>query len=126
MDDESSALRVEGYFDDRDVERLNPMPPALGACKGRLDELLELARKGKVDIVYIALPLRAESRISEIVRRLADSTASVYVVADFLVSISSTPSGRTYTACPWSACSRATFYGVNGWLKRVEDWSSAA
>ena len=85
MDDPSSALRVEGYFDDRDPERLNPMPPALGGRKGRLDDLLELARKGKVDIVYIALPLRAESRISEMVRRLADSTASVYVVADFLV-----------------------------------------
>ena len=121
MDDESSALRVEGYFDDRDVERLNPMPPALGGCKGRLDELLELAHKGKVDIVYIALPLRAESRISEMVRRLADSTASVYVVADFLVFDLVHAQWSNVHGMPVVSVFESPFYGVNGWLKRVED-----
>jgi putative colanic acid biosynthesis UDP-glucose lipid carrier transferase len=121
MDDPSSALRVEGYFDDRDPERLNPMPPALGPPMGGVDGLLELARKGKVDVVYIALPLRAESRISEIVRKLADSTASVYVVADFLVFDLVHAQWSNVHGMPVVSVFESPFYGVNGWLKRVED-----
>jgi putative colanic acid biosynthesis UDP-glucose lipid carrier transferase len=121
MDDPSSALRVEGYFDDRDPERLNPMPAALGGTRGRLDDLLELARRGKVDIVYIALPLRAESRISEMVRKLADSTASVYVVADFLVFDLVHAQWSNVHGMPVVSVFESPFYGVNGWLKRVED-----
>jgi putative colanic acid biosynthesis UDP-glucose lipid carrier transferase len=121
MEDPSSALRVDGYFDDRDPERLNPMPAALGATRGKLDDLLELARKGKVDIVYIALPLRAESRISEMVRKLADSTASVYVVADFLVFDLVHAQWSNVHGMPVVSVFESPFYGVNGWLKRVED-----
>ena len=78
IDDPTSGLRVDGYFDDRDPERLHDMPAQLGGPLGRLDDLLELSRSGQVDIVYITLPLRAESRISEMVRKLADTTASVW------------------------------------------------
>ena len=121
IDDPSSGLRVHGYFDDRDLERLHPMPKALGNPLGKLDELLDLARKGQVDIVYIALPLRAESRISEIVRRLADSTASVYVVADFLVFDLVHAQWSNVQGLPVVSVFESPFYGVNGWLKRFED-----
>jgi putative colanic acid biosynthesis UDP-glucose lipid carrier transferase len=121
MDDPQSGMRVEGYFDDRDPERLNPMPERLGPPKGKLNELLELAQKGKVDIVYIALPLRAESRISDIVRKLADSTASVYVVADFLVFDLVHAQWSNVQGLPVVSVFESPFYGVNGWLKRVED-----
>jgi putative colanic acid biosynthesis UDP-glucose lipid carrier transferase len=121
MDDPGSGMRVEGYFDDRDPERLNPMPERLGPPIGRIDDLLELAHRGKVDIVYIALPLRAESRISDIVRKLADSTASVYVVADFLVFDLVHAQWSNVQGLPVVSVFESPFYGVNGWLKRVED-----
>jgi putative colanic acid biosynthesis UDP-glucose lipid carrier transferase len=121
MDDPTSGLRVHGYFDDREAERLHPMPKALGEPMGKLDELLALARKGQVDLVYIALPLRAESRISEIVRRLADSTASVYVVADFLVFDLVHAQWSNVQGLPVVSVFESPFYGVNGWLKRFED-----
>ena len=121
MDDLSSGMRVDGYFDDRDPERLNPMPERLGPPIGRLNDLLELAHRGKVDIVYIALPLRAESRISDIVRKLADSTASVYVVADFLVFDLVHAQWSNVQGLPVVSVFESPFYGVNGWLKRVED-----
>ncbi|MDB4972632.1 MAG: Capsular polysaccharide synthesis enzyme CpsA, sugar transferase [Myxococcaceae bacterium] len=121
MDDPSSGMRVDGYFDDRDPERLNPMPERLGPPIGRLSDLLALAQRGKVDIVYIALPLRAESRISDIVRKLADSTASVYVVADFLVFDLVHAQWSNVQGLPVVSVFESPFYGVNGWLKRVED-----
>jgi putative colanic acid biosynthesis UDP-glucose lipid carrier transferase len=120
LEDPTSGMRVEGYFDDRDPERLENMG-ALGTPQGRLSDLLELARKGQVDIVYIALPLRAESRISEIVRKLADSTASVYVVADFLVFDLVHAHWSNVQGLPVVSVFESPFYGVNGWLKRVED-----
>jgi len=121
MDDPGSGMTVEGYFDDRDPERLNPMPERLGPPIGRLNDLLDLAHRGKVDIVYIALPLRAESRISDIVRKLADSTASVYVVADFLVFDLVHAQWSNVQGLPVVSVFESPFYGVNGWLKRVED-----
>lgn len=121
MDDPTSGMRVAGYFDDRDPERLHAMPESLGPPLGRLNDLLELARKAHVDIVYIALPLRAESRISDIVRKLADSTASVYVVADFLVFDLVHAQWSNVQGLPVVSVFESPFYGVNGWLKRVED-----
>jgi putative colanic acid biosynthesis UDP-glucose lipid carrier transferase len=121
IDDPTSGFRIDGYFDDRDAERLYPMPQELGPPRGRIDDLLELARKGQVDVVYVALPLRAESRISEIVRKLADSTASVYVVADFLVFDLMHAQWSNVQNLPVVSVFESPFYGVNGWLKRVED-----
>jgi putative colanic acid biosynthesis UDP-glucose lipid carrier transferase len=121
MDDPGSALRVAGYYDDRDGERLHPMPEALGPAKGRVDDLVELARAGHVDLVYVALPLRAESRISDIVRKLADSTASVYVVADFLVFDLVHAQWSSVHGLPVVSVFESPFYGANGWLKRAED-----
>jgi putative colanic acid biosynthesis UDP-glucose lipid carrier transferase len=121
IDDATSGFRIDGYFDDRDPERLHEMPSVLGAPRGRLDELLELAKAGQVDVVYITLPLRAESRISEMVRKLADTTASVYVVADFLVFDLVHAQWSNVQGLPVVSVFESPFYGVNGWLKRVED-----
>ena len=116
--EDSRRYRVEGYFDDRDPEacpdadRLGP--PLAGST------LLDPRAKA-VDIVYIALPLRAESRINEIVRKLADSTASVYVVADFLVFDLMHAQWSNVHGLPVVSVFESPFYGVNGWLKRVED-----
>jgi putative colanic acid biosynthesis UDP-glucose lipid carrier transferase len=121
LDDVTSGFRVAGYFDDREPERLHPMPSTLGPPMGGLDQLLELARLGRVDVVYITLPLRAESRISEMVRKLADTTASVYVVADFLVFDLVHAQWSNVQGLPVVSVFESPFYGVNGWLKRVED-----
>jgi putative colanic acid biosynthesis UDP-glucose lipid carrier transferase len=121
MEDPAGGFRVAGYFDDRDHERLHVMPEELGPCAGRLERLLELAAAGEVDVVYITLPLRAESRINDMVRKLADTTASVYVVADFLVFDLVHAQWSTVQGMPVVSVFESPFYGVNGWLKRFED-----
>lgn len=121
IESESLGMRVDGYFDDRDPERLHPMPESLGGPSGSLATLVEMAKAGEADIVYITLPLRAESRISEMVRKLADTTASVYVVADFMVFDLAHAQWSNIQGIPVVSVFESPFYGVNGWLKRVED-----
>ena len=78
-----TGLRLRGFYDDRDVSRRIAVPMEVGEVRGDLHELVERARRGEVDIVYVALPLRAETRMREVIADLADTTVSVYVVADF-------------------------------------------
>lgn len=115
------GMRVTGFFDDRFEDRCHPIPPDLGRRHGNLDDLVELARTGEVDMVYIALPLKAETRVTYLVRRLADSTASVYMAADFAAfDLLNARWGQLGTV-PIVSIHETPFYGVSGWLKRVED-----
>lgn len=50
---------------------------------GDFKELLDRAKHGEIDHIYITLPLRAEKRINQLVQELADSTVSVNIVPDF-------------------------------------------
>ena len=43
------------------------------------------ARAGFIDRIYITFPMRAEERIRGVLAKLADTTASVYIVPDFFV-----------------------------------------
>ena len=115
------GMRVVGYYDDRVPQRCHPIPEELGPYEGQLDVLVERARKGEVDIIYIALPLRAEPRINELVRKLADTTASVYMAADFDAFDLLRARWGSLGDVPVVSIHETPFYGVDGWLKRAED-----
>ncbi len=115
------GLRILGYYDDRFEERCHPIPPELGKREGHLDDLVEAAKNGEVDLVYIALPLRAEPRINELVRKLADTTADVYMAADFYAFDLLHANWGTLGDVPVVSIHETPFYGVSGWLKRAED-----
>jgi putative colanic acid biosynthesis UDP-glucose lipid carrier transferase len=115
------GMRCAGYYDDRVPERGHPIPEELGTYAGSLDDLVARARSGEVDIIYIALPLRAEPRINELVRKLADTTASVYMAADFDAFDLLHARWGTLGDVPVVSIHETPFYGVDGWLKRAED-----
>ena len=117
----SLGLRTYGFYDDRDEERCHPISPALGTRAGTLRDLVEAARTGEVDLIYIALPLRAEPRINELLRQLSDTTASVYLAADFFVFDLLHTRWVTLGGVPTMSLHETPFYGVDGWLKRLED-----
>lgn len=117
----SLGLRVYGFYDDREEERCHPIPESLGARAGSLDHLVEAARSGEIDLIYIAFPLRAEPRINELLRRLSDTTASVYLAADFFVFDLLHARWTTLGSVPTMSLYETPFYGVDGWLKRIED-----
>jgi len=78
-----SGFTLEGFFDDRDDERLaNQYRDKL---IGNVERGVELGRAGKFDIVYVALPLAAQARIDSILRILGDTTVDVHLVPDFFI-----------------------------------------
>ncbi len=121
VDSPSLGLRVYGFFDDRHEERCHPIDPSLGERLGNLADAVELARSGEVDLVYIAFPLRAEPRINQLLRELSDTTASVYLAADFFVFDLLHARWGALGDIPTVSLRETPFYGVDGWLKRLED-----
>ncbi|RMV80165.1 Capsular polysaccharide biosynthesis protein [Pseudomonas caricapapayae] len=49
---------------------------------GDLDQLIEDARAGRIDKVYITLAFSAEPQLRELITGLSDTTASVYLIPD--------------------------------------------
>lgn len=76
------GLRVVGCFDERTPSSSRTHLRHL-EWRGKFDDLLRLAQEGKIDIIYITLPMAAEQHIKRLISRLGDTTASVYYVPDF-------------------------------------------
>ncbi|MBN2692195.1 MAG: undecaprenyl-phosphate glucose phosphotransferase [Burkholderiaceae bacterium] len=113
-----SGLRVAGVYDDRAVKRLNLQNLSL---IGRVDTLMRDAKAGRVDFVFITLPACAEERIDHIVRELADTTASVFIVPDSRIFERGHANWREIAGHPIISVYDTPFFGVSGLLKRIED-----
>jgi putative colanic acid biosynthesis UDP-glucose lipid carrier transferase len=111
--------RILGFFDDRSAERLEP----LGHFNllGKLTELSAFVRQERVDVIFIALPMRHIERVMNLLDDLRDSTASIYYVPDvfFFDLIQSRTSEIEGT--PVVAMCETPFYGYRGVQKRVTD-----
>jgi Undecaprenyl-phosphate glucose phosphotransferase len=67
--EEDSDLHILGVFDDRNDDR------ALDTCAGKpklgkIDDIIEFARRTRIDLVLFALPISAEGRILEMLKKL--------------------------------------------------------
>ena len=80
------GYRIVGFYDDRiesenDVRRLDLDALNL-SINADLEQLYQDAHDGKIDIVFVTLPMRAEFRIHAVINRLADTTVTPYVIPD--------------------------------------------
>lgn len=114
------GMELVGFFDDRTPDRL-PDLPGRDQLLGSIDDAIARARTGDVDVIYMALPMRAEARVQQLLRQLADSTASVYMVPDFFVFDLLHGRWSSLGDLPVISIFETPFYGVDGALKRVED-----
>ena len=113
---------VTGFYDDRRPAGTRPLATKDYKVIGNLDAVVERARAGHVDVVYITLPMRAEQRIQDLIAKLADTTVSVYLVPDFFTySLMHTTSWGSVGEIPTVSIHETPFYGVDGWTKRIED-----
>ena len=116
--EEWMGLRFEGFYDDRLKKRSDSENIEV---KGDLQQLVDDARNGDIDMVYITFGLKAENRIKQIISELADTTVSIYYVPDFF--------GFDLLRAQWSSIGHiavvsihdSPFYGIDGALKRAFD-----
>jgi len=115
------GVRLIGYFDERALnhERLTVGGPV--PLLGNMDDLVDRAGAGEIDIVYIALPMRAETRIKELIERLTDTMVSVYFVTDFAVFDFLHAQWETLSEMPVLRVIDSPFNGFNGFSKRLQD-----
>ncbi len=126
QDQPELGLTFCGFYDDRPRGRRAELPPDMNLRLGNLDQLVEQARRNEVPVVFIALPMRAEQRIREITARLADSTASVYIVPDLFVFQLMHSRWTDIQGIPIVSVYENPFYGVDGVAKRFFDLVAAA
>jgi putative colanic acid biosynthesis UDP-glucose lipid carrier transferase len=114
-----TGFTLDSFFDDRDIERLPSKHQS--TLKGNVDDGVELARSGKFDVVYIALPLAAHKRTGEILRELGDTTVDVHLVPDFftfnLINARLTHVGNIQTISVYES----PYAGLSSCAKRIED-----
>jgi putative colanic acid biosynthesis UDP-glucose lipid carrier transferase len=130
------GYNFKGYYDDRtnnpnrrlDLDRTNDptrradiINNSKSQAVGKFDELLHDAQQGKIDHIYITLPLCAEKRISDMISKLADSTVSVNIVPDFFTFNLIQSKWSNVQGIPVVSVFDTPFTAFDGILKRIED-----
>ena len=119
------GLKLAGFYDDRPPERGPKLPPGQKQRIGDIDDLVADARAGFIDRIYITFPMRAEDRIRGVLSRLADTTASVYIVPDFFVFQLLYSRWTDIGGLPAVSVFENPLYGVDGLVKRLFDLIAA-
>jgi len=116
------GLDLLGFFDDKHREpvRLGKSTVRL-PVSGGLEKLIEQARAGEIDRIYITLPMRSEARIKWLVEQLSDTTASVYIVPDVFVFELLHARSQNINGVPTISIFDSPMTGANTVIKRLED-----
>ena len=115
------GLKLAGFFDDRPPHRIPKVPAEIGQKLGSIAQLVEQAKSGQIEMIYITFPMRAEERIKRLLSQLGDTTASVHIVPDFFVFELLHSRWTDIGGLPAVSVFEHPFYGADGLLKRSTD-----
>ena len=118
-DNREFGLVVRGYFDDRSAERLGL--PSGQQLLGGLSDLASYVNKTRVDVIFIALPMRQVQRVVDLLEELRDTTASIYFVPDIFVMDLIQSRTTDLDGVPVVAMCETPFQGSRGLIKRSMD-----
>lgn len=62
-------IRIVGIFDDRGAERVSPIVAGYPKL-GNIDQLVEFARNSRLDLLIVSLPVTAETRLLQLLKKL--------------------------------------------------------
>jgi putative colanic acid biosynthesis UDP-glucose lipid carrier transferase len=113
--DRYSNIRLIGFVDDR-VE-----PADRYGALGTIEQLPQVVKKYRVDVVYLALPMASQPRILSVLDQLRDTTASVYFVPDMFVTDLIQGRIDSVSGMPVVGVCDSPFSGVDGLIKRASD-----
>jgi putative colanic acid biosynthesis UDP-glucose lipid carrier transferase len=114
------CMGVDGYFDDRSVERLTAAPGA-ERILGRLPDLADYVKIHGIDVIFVSLPIRHVARVMQLLDDLRDTTASIYYVPDIFVFDLIQARAGDIQGMPVVALCETPFAGYRGVLKRAMD-----
>ena len=75
-----SGYKLTAVFDERDPARLDHN--YVDRLAGGITEGVKMAQQGKLEILFVALPLTNKERIENILKALGDTTVDVHIVPD--------------------------------------------
>ena len=114
------GISFDGFFDDRSHERFAEEFPE-EKLQGTIQNLLDRTKTGEFDMIFIALPLKAQKRIAQILERCGDTTANVHLIPDFftynLINARLGEVGNVQTISIYDT----PIFGFNDVLKRLFD-----
>ena len=87
----------------------------------RIEELPELVKRHRIDVVYLSLPMVSGPRIQALLDALRDTTASVYFVPDMFVTDLIQGRVDSVSGMPVLGVFDSPFTGVSGLVKRASD-----
>jgi putative colanic acid biosynthesis UDP-glucose lipid carrier transferase len=118
------GIRLAGVFDDRGSARRVDVDgvPTLGKLSG----IGEYVRQNRVDLIYITLPMASQPRILNLLNQLRDTTASIYFVPDIFMFDLIQARVDTVNGLPVVAVCETPFFGFNGLIKTLSDYTIAA
>jgi len=115
------GMKVHGFFDDRGRERLNlDLDPEVRLL-GRLNDLPAFVRTNKIDVIFIALPVRQVARIIDLIDQLRDTTASMYYLPDIVVFDLIQARSMVIEGIPALSMCESPFFGYRAIAKRATD-----
>ena len=113
----SFGLVFGGYYDDTAPKKKLVAAQTIG----NLEQLVADCKEGGIDRVYIVLPPQAYERRKWLVKELADSTASVYIVPDVFTYQLLHSRSDTIMGIPTISIYDSPLDGSNAIIKRTED-----
>jgi putative colanic acid biosynthesis UDP-glucose lipid carrier transferase len=123
----ASTMRVDGFFDDRGEERLAKSESApLVPLRGKLNELPDYVRDHGIELIFIVLPMRNIQRVSDLLDKLHDTTASIYFVPDVFVFDLIQCRTSDIGGLPVVALCETPFQGTPGMIKAMSDYVIAS
>ena len=114
------GLNVVGFYDDVKSGALSINETDIPIL-GELEQLVIDAKGGKIDRIYITLPMRFEQRIRHIVTELSDTTCSVLLVPDVFTFNLLNSRSQEINGIPLISIFDTPMIGVNVFIKRLED-----
>ncbi|HAD32595.1 MAG TPA: undecaprenyl-phosphate glucose phosphotransferase [Methylophaga sp.] len=118
---EWTGYRFSGFYDDRKPAPNRRLEENAATVLGSIEDLIRDCRTGKIDIVFITLSLAAEARIRLITEKLADTTASVYLVPDLFTFNLLNSRWVDYQGITAISIYETPFAGIDSAIKRIED-----
>ncbi|HBT4414064.1 TPA: undecaprenyl-phosphate glucose phosphotransferase, partial [Klebsiella pneumoniae] len=107
---------VKGVYDDDLSGNYDGVPYG-----GSFEKLIHDARDGQIDRIYIALNMKDEAKIKDIVRQLTDTTCSVLLIPDMFTFNILQSRTEEINGMPVVSLFDTPLNGINMVFKRLED-----